>query len=955
MKAETSSKLKTFLKSAMWIAISLVIILVLYVAIRVIFFSGTVIGKDETPPLTEYYKSLASENKSISYDEESNTLFMNQEAIVVMKVGTTLEEAEAVAERHGARAEGLMENIGFFRFSFTDPMSLGKLKKAINEINDEELVDNAYVNEVFMNDEDEEGSSGITVLDPVYPNDPWNKASWSVKVPRGENWGMEAINAPGAWAYTDRLTSINIGLIDMIPKFDHEDLTFTGYQAVFRDGDSGDESINAYKLNEGAHYHGTHVAGTMAADPNDKGVTGVMNGKGNLYYAQTFVKNSGGYYTQWNTITGWLYCLEYLLNNDVRVINISMGYADTEMIYAASHGNSKAISDIERNAKPFEDYLVRKINERTSEGRPDFVICIAAGNANNDVFYVDSTATYGVRSKANVSDALKGSFTSKDRVSGGVDAKYANPISFIENEVVKSRVIVVGSVGINDLKSTALSTVLRYSDFSNGGDRVDIVAPGEDIYSTYSLYIDMETGKMYDYDYYELNGTSMASPHVSGVAGLCFAANPDLTGPEVKNILLNTAKGRYYYNDGYSGLVQAQNAVIVALGARDDKRIPELRRTTGGDGIDLCFVVDTTGSMGDDIANVRDNMKDILASLSEKTDNYRVAIIDYRDFASRTNDSRDYPSKVQLNFTNSKESITEGINNLVLGNGGDTPETVYSGIIEAVGLDWRAGAKKVIIILGDAGPLDPEPITGYTFDDVLVALKTKNIGIDYSESDKRAIVEMDGSEISVFSIGTKADTSAKEFFESISSLTEGEYSDVAGASEVSDAIISSIESIEIKTGNIKVELGSELAGKTVSVYDKKGLLLEKTVGPDGVLTLEAFEEGVYTWSSNDSHTGGEFKVKPSVTRAAIREEYKLGYAGLASAVKDNKVATVAILAGVIGLSVAAPYVTSGIAGLKAKGTARKAAKASSSENFKSDEGSGSPSEQSDSSENGKTE
>ena len=57
----------------------------------------------------------------------------------------------------------------------------------------------------------------------------------------------------------------------------------------------------------------------------------------------------------------------------------------------------------------------------------------------------------------------------------------------------------------------------------------------------------------------------------------------------------------------------------------------------------------------------------------------------------------------------------------------------------------------------------------------------------------------------------------------------------------------------------------------------------------------------------------------------------------------------------IGLSVAAPYVTSGIAGLKAKAIAGKVAKASSPENVKADEGTDSPSEQSDSSENGKTE
>jgi subtilisin family serine protease len=40
-----------------------------------------------------------------------------------------------------------------------------------------------------------------------------------------------------------------------------------------------------------------------------------------------------------------------------------------------------------------------------------------------------------------------------------------------------------------------------------------------------------------EYLYY--NGTSMAAPHVSGVAGLIKASNPSLTGLEIKDIMLN--------------------------------------------------------------------------------------------------------------------------------------------------------------------------------------------------------------------------------------------------------------------------------------------------------------------------------------------------------------------------------------------------------------------------------
>lgn len=79
------------------------------------------------------------------------------------------------------------------------------------------------------------------------------------------------------------------------------------------------------------------------------------------------------------------------------------------------------------------------------------------------------------------------------------------------------------------------------------------MAPGEDIYSSvvsgYSL----------------MSGTSMAAPHATGVAGLLFAANPDLTGPQVKQLMIASTSGRFYYEGGSSGMINAEKAVISGL------------------------------------------------------------------------------------------------------------------------------------------------------------------------------------------------------------------------------------------------------------------------------------------------------------------------------------------------------------------------------------------------------
>lgn len=72
-----------------------------------------------------------------------------------------------------------------------------------------------------------------------------------------------------------------------------------------------------------------------------------------------------------------------------------------------------------------------------------------------------------------------------------------------------------------------------YSD-SNFGATIDIAAPGEEIPST-----DIDGG------YQNRSGTSMAAAHVSGVAGLVIAANPNYSNTEVQRTLIATAESLF--------------------------------------------------------------------------------------------------------------------------------------------------------------------------------------------------------------------------------------------------------------------------------------------------------------------------------------------------------------------------------------------------------------------------
>ncbi|MGQ0537277.1 MAG: S8 family peptidase, partial [Methanobacteriota archaeon] len=74
------------------------------------------------------------------------------------------------------------------------------------------------------------------------------------------------------------------------------------------------------------------------------------------------------------------------------------------------------------------------------------------------------------------------------------------------------------------------------ASFSDGGSELDLVAPGVDIWSTWkSCYGNPEC-------YARLSGTSMATPHVAGVAALGWSANATLTAAAVRDRVLSTAE-----------------------------------------------------------------------------------------------------------------------------------------------------------------------------------------------------------------------------------------------------------------------------------------------------------------------------------------------------------------------------------------------------------------------------
>lgn len=85
------------------------------------------------------------------------------------------------------------------------------------------------------------------------------------------------------------------------------------------------------------------------------------------------------------------------------------------------------------------------------------------------------------------------------------------------------------------------------SSFSNYGTWVDVSAPGSSINSTYSNHGSATYGF--------LSGTSMASPHVAGLAGLIRSRIPGLSAAEVRDLIISSTDNIDAQNSSYIGML----------------------------------------------------------------------------------------------------------------------------------------------------------------------------------------------------------------------------------------------------------------------------------------------------------------------------------------------------------------------------------------------------------------
>jgi Mg-chelatase subunit ChlD len=127
----------------------------------------------------------------------------------------------------------------------------------------------------------------------------------------------------------------------------------------------------------------------------------------------------------------------------------------------------------------------------------------------------------------------------------------------------------------------------------------------------------------------------------------------------------------------------------------------------GTTGLDMVFVIDTTGSMGWKIEQAKAFARKQAATIKEK--NGRVALVAYRDAGD------EYTAKIISGLQSDQTEFLAGLDALTIGGGGDTEEAALHALMTAFnGLTWEDGATKAAVLLTDAPFHQPDKVDGST-------------------------------------------------------------------------------------------------------------------------------------------------------------------------------------------------------------------------------------------------
>jgi subtilisin family serine protease len=297
---------------------------------------------------------------------------------------------------------------------------------------------------------------------------------------------VNAVNAPEAWAHGYTGEGVVVAVVDTGVDWNHPDLAsqiWVNVDDIAGNGLDDDhngfvDDVRGWDFSFGdnnpddGNGHGTHVAGTIAAERNGFGATGIAP-DATIMPVRVLGNNGSG--TAQAVAAG----IRYAAQNGADIINLSLG---------------GALSTAIQSAIQFAQSL-------------NVLVVAAAGNE------YAATPGYPARFSSSMNNVLSvGAHSSSNQI-----ASFSNDVG------------------------------------ASGAVQVD--APGANVYSTYA-----------GDGYARLSGTSMATPHVAGLAALALSANPSLSASALRTLIVDGANRAISGSDSRGGINAALTVAMAAAG-----------------------------------------------------------------------------------------------------------------------------------------------------------------------------------------------------------------------------------------------------------------------------------------------------------------------------------------------------------------------------------------------------
>ncbi|WAU80514.1 S8 family serine peptidase [Streptomyces sp. Qhu-G9] len=309
-----------------------------------------------------------------------------------------------------------------------------------------------------------------------------------------DQWDLRAIGADKAAQINPGSKKVTVAVIDTGVDDTHPDLApnFSAKQSANCVGGVADTSEGAWRPYTAEDYHGTHVAGEIAAARNGIGVAGVAPGV-KVSGIKVSDPDNGLFYPE-SVVCAFVFAADH----GVEITNNSY-YVDPWLYNCMDDPDQRAIVDAVNRAQKYA----------TKKGTLHLA---SAGNSNHDL---DSDAI--------VDDSSPDDSTPVTRT--------IDPHECFDVPTQLPGIVTVSATGVQNLKS-------YYSTYGKGV--VDVAAPGGD-----RLYQIPDTpskngrilSTMPNNQYGFLQGTSMASPHAAGVAALLKSEHPWASPAQLQALL----------------------------------------------------------------------------------------------------------------------------------------------------------------------------------------------------------------------------------------------------------------------------------------------------------------------------------------------------------------------------------------------------------------------------------